>query len=85
MEFLVSGVALKLGFIAVRNRTQEEIDSNMSAEKARLAEIQFFESTPELRAIQSESKGTQELSKQLTRIQRVFLTNWLESMVIISS
>ena len=39
-------IKLKLGYVAVKNRSQQEVDSGMSLEDARSSERKFFETNP---------------------------------------
>jgi len=60
---------LKLGYVAVRNRTQEEIDANMSFSECRMKESLYFNSHPELKNMPHHYLGIEELAKKLTDIQ----------------
>ena len=60
-------VPLRLGYIAVVNRAQEDIDKNKKIESQWKAERTYFEEHPAYRAI-AERCGTPYLTKTLNRI-----------------
>jgi len=60
---------LALGYVAVRNRTQDEIDTRLSFEEARKLEKDYFDSHPELGDMPPHYKGTLKLATKLTEIQ----------------
>lgn len=60
-------IPLKLGFIGVINRSQEDINNNTSINAALTAEMQFFQKHPAYRAIASRL-GTSYLTKTLNSI-----------------
>lgn len=58
-----------LGIICVRNRSKEEIESDMSFEECKQKEVQEFES-PDLQFIPAESRGTNCLIIRLVSVQK---------------
>ncbi len=58
---------LKLGFIGVINRSQQDINKNKDIKSAQAAEAAYFENHPLYRSI-SNRMGTQFLSKQLNKV-----------------
>ena len=67
-EKLVSN-DLDLKFVVVRNRTQQEIDENVSIENIRQKEIELIENS-DLRKLSQNSKGTSVLIQTLIEIQK---------------
>lgn len=66
---------LKLGFIGVVNRSQQDILTNKPMEEAIAAENEFFKQHPAYRSIANRC-GTKYLSKQLNNV-RTFLISFL--------
>lgn len=58
----------KLGWIAVKNRSQPEIDAGVSLPEARSLETSFFENHQVYSALDKSLYGVTELTKKLTRI-----------------
>lgn len=68
MDVLLGRVyPLKLGFIGVVNRSQQDINKNKDIKSAQAMEAQFFSSHPLYRSI-SNRLGTPFLSKQLNKV-----------------
>ena len=62
-----SVIPLRLGYVAVINRAQEDIDKNKRIDQQWKAEKEYFESHPAYRTI-AERCGTPYLTKTLNRI-----------------
>lgn len=68
MDILTGRVyPLKLGFIGVVNRSQQDINSNKNLKEALESEEEFFRSHPSYRSI-SHKNGTRYLSKTLNQV-----------------
>ena len=63
-------VKLKLGFVAVRNRTKEELENGTTLEQARRFERQMFDTHPVLCKISKDRAGVDALSKKIVALQR---------------
>lgn len=59
---------LKLGFIGIVNRSQQDINSERSMEDALAAETEFFANHPAYRNM-SHRNGTKYLAKTLNQVQ----------------
>jgi interferon-induced GTP-binding protein Mx len=57
---------LALGYIALRNRSQREINESITTSQARLIEQEFFHNHPVFRRVHAQNVGIQQLSKKLT-------------------
>ena len=55
--------------IVLRNRTQDEIDENISIDKVKFLEKQLFDESPELKKLDDSCKGIQSLVDLLVKIQ----------------
>lgn len=64
-----SNVKLKLGFIPVRNRTTEELNSGTSLADVRAAEDAFFRAHSELGKLARDRRGIDALVAQLAQVQ----------------
>lgn len=62
-------ILLKLGWIAVRNRSQDEVDNSLSFEDARAREQALFTTHPTLSELPSTHWGIPELITRLARLQ----------------
>ncbi|KAK9820307.1 hypothetical protein WJX72_008773 [[Myrmecia] bisecta] len=62
-------VRLEMGIIAVRNKTQEEVESNTPADEALELERAFFDGHPELSAMPRDVLGKPALVNKLVEIQ----------------
>lgn len=62
-------VQLKLGFIAVVNRTPAEVEDDTPAEDVRARETSFFESNPEVAGLEKEFWGLDTLVARVVDIQ----------------
>lgn len=65
---------LKLGFIGVVNRSQQDINSNLDIKQAREREDEFFKTSPSYRNI-SHRCGTKYLAKTLNTVRNFFTHN----------
>lgn len=63
-------VKLKLGFIAVRNRTASECENDMSTEELRRAEQQLFSTHPALKGLPQTLWGTGTLVSRIVELQQ---------------
>ncbi|UJR20928.1 hypothetical protein I4U23_024037 [Adineta vaga] len=63
-------MALKLGCVAVLNRTQEEIDQNISFSEMRCREKQFFRTQKAFENVPERYLGSDQLVRQLAHIQQ---------------
>jgi hypothetical protein len=64
-------IQLRLGFVAVRNRTPEELQENISFEEMKQCETAFFASHHrEFGQLSDEFKGCEQLVKRLAHIQQ---------------
>jgi GTPase SAR1 family protein len=81
---ILTELNLTLGWVAVRNRTSEELSKNITTEKARINEATFFQQHPEWKLIPPNYRGVDELGKLLTNIQiariRATLPNTIKSI-----
>ncbi|CAF1533449.1 unnamed protein product, partial [Rotaria sordida] len=67
----VGGLSVRLGCVAVRNRTPEELEKNISSEEMKQIEANFFNKHPEeFDRVPDEYKGTEQLVKRLVHIQQ---------------
>lgn len=62
-------VRLKLGFIAVVNRTPIEVEEDTPAEEVRAREEKFFTTNPELAGLEKERWGLDTLVERIVEIQ----------------
>jgi hypothetical protein len=67
---------LKLGFIAVRNRTPRELEEGISLEVVRQRERHSFDSHPLLRKIDKQLVGTDKLAAKIVELQGRALQGW---------
>ncbi|CAF1233065.1 unnamed protein product [Rotaria sordida] len=74
-------MALKLGCIAVLNRTQEEIDQNISFDEMRRREQQFFRSHKAFQDVPEQYLGSEQLVKRLALIQQERIRSTLPSII----
>ncbi|CAF1476974.1 unnamed protein product [Rotaria sordida] len=74
-------MALKLGCIAVLNRTQEEIDQNISFDEMRRREQQFFRSHKTFQDVPEQYLGSEQLVKRLALIQQERIRSTLPSII----
>jgi hypothetical protein len=73
---------LKLGCVAVLNRNQDEIDLNLSFEKMREREAEFFTKHHEaFQNLPGENKGVDQLVKKLAIIQRDRIRSTLPQII----
>ncbi len=66
---------LRYNPIVVRNRTQDELESNESSESVKHKEEYLIDSNDQLRMLPKESKGTQQLVYRLIQLQKEKLLN----------
>ena len=62
-------IKLKLGYIAVKNRNQQQVDNGISMEEARLHERQFFESNALVADLDSSLWGMDTVIERIVDIQ----------------
>lgn len=62
-------IKLRLGFVAVKNRTQREVEDNLSFEDARRAEAAFFENDPRVAGLTSDLWGMETVIDKIVGIQ----------------
>jgi len=74
-------MVLKLGCIAVLNRTQEEIDQNISFDEMRHREQQFFRSNKAFENVPERYLGSGQLIKRLASIQQERIRSTLPSII----
>ncbi len=74
-------MVLKLGCIAVLNRTQEEIDQNISFDEMRRREQQFFRSKKAFEDVPERYLGSGQLIKRLASIQQERIRSTLPSII----
>ena len=65
-----------LGFVCVRNRTNEEQKSGMTFEQIRQVEKELFASKPELAQLAAENKGMDALIERLVGLQRKMVLDY---------
>lgn len=61
-------IHLRLGFYAVKNRSQEDIDNKKSVEDMRRDEKKFFAAHPVYSSMDQNLLGTQSLTNKLTKV-----------------
>ncbi|CAF1383451.1 unnamed protein product [Rotaria sordida] len=74
-------MALKLGCIAVLNRTQEEIDQNIPFDEMRRREQKFFGSNKAFKDVPERYLGSGQLVKRLALIQQERIRSTLPSII----
>jgi hypothetical protein len=74
-------MVLKLGCIAVLNRTQEEIDQNISFDEMRSREREFFRSNKAFEHVPERYLGSSQLIKRLASIQQERIRSTLPSII----
>ena len=72
----VKALAGGLGFVCVKNRTNEEAERGVTFEQARELERTFFASRPDLMALEAENKGLDALMDRLVQIQRKMVLDY---------
>ncbi len=61
-------VPLKLGYVGVKNRTQEDINNKVKVGAALLTEDEYFKNHPVYRNMDMKNFGTRALTKKLTEV-----------------
>lgn len=61
-------IPLKLGYVGIKNRSQEDINNKVKVSIALNKEEQYFRSHPVYRNIDSRHVGTRSLTKKLTEV-----------------
>ncbi|CAF1185040.1 unnamed protein product [Rotaria sordida] len=74
-------MALKLGCVAILNRTQEEIDQNIPFDEMRRREKQFFRSHKAFEDVPEQYLGSEQLVKRLALIQQERIRSTLPSII----
>ena len=74
-------VPLRLGYVGVKNRSQQDITDKMRVYKALNEEKLFFSSHKIYSSLPSESLGTASLTKKLTRVLFTHIKNYLPQIV----
>lgn len=72
---------LKLGFIGIVNRSQQDINTERSMADARAGEARFFKDHPAYRNI-AHKQGTSYLAKTLNQVGGVAIERWLYTDVL---
>ena len=65
----VGHIKLKLGYVAVRNRTQKEVDEGISLDAARVLERQLFETDPRMKGLAEKYWGMGTVIKKIVEVQ----------------
>ena len=74
-------VPLRLGYVAVKNRSQQDINDKMRVHKALAEERMFFSSHSVYSTLPQENLGTVSLTKKLTRVLFTHIKNYLPQIV----
>jgi len=74
-------MVLKLGCVAVLNRSQEEIDDNVPFEEMRQREKEFFSNHSAFDGVEKEYLGCEQLVKRLASIQQERIRSTLPSII----
>lgn len=74
-------IPLKLGYIGVKGRSQEDINNKISVHDGLDIENEFFSSHPAYRHLSKELLGTQSLVKKLTNVMYDHIRNVLPSIL----
>lgn len=74
-------VPLRLGYVGVKNRSQQDINDKMRVHKAIAEEKLFFSSHPIYSTVPSESLGSAALTKKLTKVLFTHIKNYLPQIV----
>lgn len=77
-----NNVQLKLGFIAVRNRTPEEVRKSISAMKLRDREKEFFNTSPYFYGIPKKYWGMDTLIDKISELQMASIDEFIPKMII---
>ncbi len=77
----LGSIALKLGCIAVLNRTQDEIDQNISFDEMHRREQKFFDSNKAFENVPKQFLGSNQLIKRLVSIQQERIRSTLPSII----
>lgn len=72
---------LRLGWVGVKNRAQEDIKNQMPVKEAQAKEMAFFNSHPVYSSLPPENFGCFELTKRLSRILFVHIKFSLPEIV----
>lgn len=74
-------IALRLGYIGVKGRSQEDINNKLSVKNSLDHELEFFQSHPAYRHLSKELLGTKALVKKLTVVMYDHIKNVLPSIL----
>lgn len=74
-------VPLRLGYVGVKNRSQQDINDKMRVYKALNEEKLYFSSHPVYSTVPSENLGTHSLTKKLTKVLFTHIKNYLPQIV----
>ena len=74
-------VPLRLGYVGVKNRSQQDINDKMRVKKALAEEKLFFSSHPVYSSLPNEVLGTLSLTKKLTKVLFTHIKNYLPQIV----
>lgn len=74
-------VPLRLGYVGVKNRSQQDINDKMRVKKALEEERLFFSSHPIYSTLLGENLGTASLTKKLTKVLFTHIKNYLPQIV----
>lgn len=74
-------IPLRLGYIGVKGRTQEDINNNLNVADALSEERNFFSNHNAYRHISKDLLGTQSLVRKLTNVMYDHIRNVLPSII----
>lgn len=74
-------IPLRLGYIGVKGRTQEDINNQVKVDMALEEEWQFFASHPAYKSLSKDLLGTQSLTWKLTNVMYDHIRTVLPAMV----
>jgi dynamin 1-like protein len=73
-------IKLQMGYIAVRNRTPQEVKADISLQDARRLEKEFFETDPRVRGIEQYQYGMDEVIRRCVAIQSKKIDEFIPKM-----
>ena len=74
-------IPLKMGYIGVKGRTQEDINNAMKVKKSLDIELEFFTNHPSYRHLPKNILGTRMLTRKLTTVMYDHMKNVLPSIM----
>ena len=75
-------IKLKLGYIAVKNRSQQQVEDGISMEEARLHERQFFESNALVAGLDSSLWGMDTVIERIVDIQSQKVSEFIPKVIL---